>query len=337
VTQMSRLVRAPRIISMEPMEVWLQTPQNKTPRLTFAVEVTGFNPNRFPAKINNIRWRATANGLTVEGEHPPLHLAARSQFRLETSAQLDGSTLPPNLINIDGTLDFSLALSMTATTMMGTIHFGYNGEPPLQSPKTRIQVKGSALPFKGQIGSNYLQVKTRFPKLPLLSDLVQVTKAVANIPYGSWTPIKVLQRAQTALEASSAFLTATTSMVKGSRTPQSLTPIAVQFTSPLGIPFCICGGTITVSCKGLPIGSATIDTPTAVGESHQSELLLHLVTEHPNLTKTLHQLRALATTKGLGKRPIEVYGKLKVKPAGRCLGRFDTIPFNLWLDPTCFR
>lgn len=125
---------------------------------------------------------------------------------------------------------------------------------------------------------------------------------------------------------------------------QTQTPLSVTLSTPLGVPFQVVGGTMTVSSDGTRVGTARI--PAAAGAPGytvqrqgrgSSTIRLPLVAEHTSVSGTLDQIGALLATTGVGKHTLTLKGQLDVRPVtGGSLGRIRQIPIDLELQQENF-
>jgi len=128
----------------------------------------------------------------------------------------------------------------------------------------------------------------------------------------------------------------------GARPLRTQTPLSVTMSSPLGVPFQVVGGSMTVSSDGTRVGTASIPAG-AQGYTIQrqgrasSTMRLPLVAEHTSVSGTLDQIGALLTTTGRGGHTLTLKGQLDVRPvAGGSLGRIRQIPIELELQQENF-
>ncbi|MBW2537698.1 MAG: hypothetical protein JRI55_39800, partial [Deltaproteobacteria bacterium] len=134
-------------------------------------------------------------------------------------------------------------------------------------------------------------------------------------------------------------------LLTGSARLDSRTMLAVTLHTPLGVPFKVVGGSMTVSSNGEKVGTAQLPSlPGNLGYTVQrrgrssTTIQVPLVAQHTSVSGTLDQMRALLATTGRGhSRALSLEGHFDVRPVnGGSLGRIRQIPFQLALQPDNF-
>jgi hypothetical protein len=322
---LGRLAEPPRLETAEILRVHGRRGELGS-MVVLELRVGGFNPNRIAVRAERVRWKAWVPGvaaLRLGGEIAEMTLGARAPFSVRAEKEIAAGSLPPDLLRRGGTLPMVLSLSMTARTPLGTVRFGRGSVEPMRSLSPRVALTTRELYLTGELGPELLQVRLGVPRTALMLQATHTGRALGALALPSLSLDRVAERVHRALDR----LGETTRLACGLERRGATTPMAVRLGEPLGIPFQVLGGVLSVLHDGVRVGTAHINQP----RPGDGELRAHLTAEP---TGSLAQLRALVAAAGRGGSSIRLQGRLRVQPPpGGSIGPIREVRLNLAVGP----
>jgi len=323
---LGRLATPPRLETVEILKVQGRR-GGLGSRVVLELRVVGFNPNRVAVRAEQIRWKAWVPGvapLRVGGEIAEMTLDARAPFSVRAEQEIAAGSLPPDLLRRGGTLPMVLSLRMTARTPLGTVRFGRGSVEPMRSLSPRVALVTRELYLAGELGPDLLQVCLGLPRSATLVQATRTGQALGALTLPSLSLERTAERVHRALDR----LGETARMARGVERRGARTPVSIKLGAPLGIPFRVRGGILSVLHDGARVGTARVRPPRP---AEDGELRAQLCAEP---TGSLAQLRALLAARRRRGSSVRLQGRLRVEPPpGGSIGPIREVRLNLALGP----